>query len=1136
MLGNSWLLKCIALLMTTLFVGSATAEQCTKIFPGGIQSHSPSGNIQMGYMSRVYGSGPMLTAPAVAHTHSWQDQVGLCDGVKCTASGTRASTQDVDFLTGTEVPVVFELSTSNNNVSNGYNAGTLALPAADYGTVSIGQESTVRFTTVDGTYRTKSITTHYKSVIEFQPGIYWVNGNLDWTAQDTRIRRLNGSNGRVTLYVSGNVNISQLHFEGFSDGQIRIYAKGNVTAGNDFIFPGEIHASGRVGFGERAKITGGIYSGNFSTGNGAVVRYTRQNHDHKMGALNPAYNSAFELTPGNYWVDGGFDASVASKFRKVGGSGVVRIFVRGNINVQHNASFEGFAGGDLVMYSTGNITLTSQTDLPAFVYAVGDVTINFSNSARYKGGITGRNVFIGQNSIVEYLDPVDLGPLCDDQPSVTAVDHYELSYSPTALTCQTVPVTISAYDSQGNLATVPSTVTLSPLSAWQGSGILSFIGQGTAYLRRSPGTYELGVSSAEPQAINATLCVTANCKITLLASGFLVDVPDFISGDSVRMTIQAVKADEDDPQKCSPAFDSGTRTLSFWSSYEDPNEEVQVGNQSVSIDGATIGKTSETATPIDITFSQNATARLSSLTYPDAGEMALHVKYSGAEGSTEEDLTMLSLDGEGRFIVTPILKVKTPDAPECDPERFLIEGYGCEAFGAAGDGFGLEISAVNVQGNATPNFRHPNIGLSVSEVGDESYYPRDGDAPIVYPESYKHDFYNSISFEGDSGYPVPRVNDVGILKIKVTALDYIQVGNDVAGISDEWIRFTPAYLDIEQDIELTPSCSMAEYSYQDQPIYFDEGAQLQVIGKNRQGITTKNYDRGVFWRFGGLSAHRFFSSTGVNALDRKIQESDIDVECLATDDLTSCRAQRLSYDSTLAELSPDDEGDGLRRYSLDGSATYRRRAGEPDRDDAPFLAIIRLFIDGEDLSDQDNVSYSRGGGGTSADYYLSERIIGNRVYLGRVRTQNIIAPDIPPPPRVKMPLWLEQWSGSAFIPEDDQGCTTIRSAALDEEYKGNLQKVTVYSQFSSADQQQGVGIQAVNGTEDRFDGSALIEHLIESPVGTPFWLCQSHEPGLGGICGYVENEEGNSARAAAQVTFGIHKGPKPLIFRRELYR
>lgn len=132
-----------------------------------------------------------------------------------------------------------------------------------------------------------------------------------------------------------------------------------------------------------------------------------------MGRLNPAYNSTFELTPGNYWIDGGFDASVASKFRKVGGSGVVRLFVRGNINVQHDASFEGFAGGDLVMYSTGKITLTSQTDLPAFVYAVGDVEINFSEGASYRGGITGRNVYIGQNSIVRYLDPVDLGPLCE---------------------------------------------------------------------------------------------------------------------------------------------------------------------------------------------------------------------------------------------------------------------------------------------------------------------------------------------------------------------------------------------------------------------------------------------------------------------------------------------------------------------------------------------------------------------------------------------------------------------------------------------------------------------------------------------------------------------------------------------------
>ncbi len=1093
----------------------------------------------MGYMSRVFGSGSVLTAPTVTHTSSWGDQVGLCDDVMCTASGTHASTQNVEFLTGTEVPVVFELSTSNNNVSNGYQAGTVALPAADYGTVSVGQEATVRFSSIDGTYRTKTIRTNNKSTLEFQPGTYWVNGDLDWSAQGTRIRRLNGSSGPVTLYVSGSVNIAGVDkddmsvFEGFSDGQIRLYVKGNVNAGNYLAFPGEIHAEGWVGFGMNALVVGGVYAGNFPSGNTATIRYTRQNHDHMMGSLKPAYNSTFELSPGNYWVDGDFDANVSSKFKKIGGNGVVRLFVRGNINVQHGTSFEGFAGGDLVMYSTGKITLTSQTDLPAFVYAVGDVKINFSQGARYRGGITGRNVYIGQNSIVQYLDPVDLGPLCDDQPSVTAVDHYDLSYSPTALTCQTVPVTISAYDSQGNLATVPSTVTLSPSGAWQGSGALSFIGQGTAYMRRSPGTYELGISSADPQAINATLCETTNCKITLLASGFVVDVPDFTSGGSAGVTIQAVKADEDDPQKCSPAFDSGTRTLSFWSSYEEPSEEVQVGNRTVSIDGATIGKTSETATPIDITFSQNATARLSSLTYPDAGQMGLHVRYSGVEGSTEEDLTMLSLEGEGRFIVTPILKVRIPGAPACDPERFPTQDVNCKAFGAAGDSFGLEISAVNIQGDATPNFRHSSIGLSVNEAGDEGYYPRDGDVPIVYPKNYKHDFSNSINFEGESSYPVPRVNDVGILKIKVTALDYIEAGNHVTGTSDKWIRFTPAYLDINQDIWLTPGCSVAGYSYQDQPIAFAEGAQLQVIGKNRQGVTTKNYDIGIFWRFGGFSAHRFFSNTGVNAMDRKIQENDIDSGCLDTNDLASCRAQRLSYESTLAAL-PDVEGDGQRGYSLNGSITYLRRGGSPDADDAPFLAALQLFIDREQLIDLDQVSYSRDGGLTPADY-LSELIVGNQVYLGRVRTQNVIAPDIPTPPRAEMPLWLEQWDGSAFRPGDDQGCTAFHSAPSGI-YKGHLREVAVDRQFSMADQQQGVGIQAATGTEGRFDGSAVVEHIIESSAGAAFWLCQRGDPGLGGICGYVENEEGNSARAAAQVTFGIYKGPQPLIFRREVYR
>jgi len=346
-------------------------------------------------------------------------------------------------------------------------------------------------------------------------------------------------------------------------------------------------------------------------------------------------------------------------------------------------------------------------------------------------------------------------------------------------------------------------------------------------------------------------------------------------------------------------------------------------------------------------------------------------------------------------------------------------------------------------------------------------------------------------------------------------------------------RFVPAYLAIEKSIDLEPSCSKAEYSYQGQPIFFNESARLHVIGKNRQGETTLNYDRGEFWRFGGLSKHKMFSATDIDALDRKVRDGDI--ECQAAD-YRNCWAKRLADDSSLAALTDDVVGDGQRSYSLNGSVTYLRRAIQLDKYDAPFEAAVRLFIDREDLSDQDDVTHSLDGESLSADY-LSEPIQGSQVRLGRVRAENVIASDIPAPPRANLPLWLEQWDGNFFNPKDDQGCTTFESNPVDSDYKGNLKMVDVDRQFSAEKekQQEGVGIQAITGTENRFDGSALIEHIIKGPAGTaPLWLCQSHESGLGGICSYYKSED--ISRAMAQVTFGIYQGPKPLIFRRERYR
>jgi len=405
----------------------------------------------MGYESRVYGGGSTLVAPMVTHTHNPSPdpnkQSGYCGAneagaVKCLASGTFAAKSTVNILTGTEVPSVFEKSSGvNGNLSTSENQSPLTRAAGDYGTVTVGQNSTIRFSSnaPGSTYRMRTTKTNYLSTLEFEAGSYWIDGDLDLREQGSKLRRIGSGTEPVIIYVNGNVNAGQITLENFATGQILLYSTGNVSFGNSLIFPGRIHASGSVSFGTNAVITGGVYGSSLLSANSAMIRYTRVGHDHVLGSLpsrGDRYNATYELAPGNYYFSGNLNLSVQTTFRKLPGTtGKVRLFVNGNINVEYAAKFEGFGAGELLMYSTGNVDISSQNHMPVFVYAAQDVTISFSSNARFRGGISARNITVGQGTIVEYATPTDLGPACTDQPSLPSVHHYRLDYSPTALTC-----------------------------------------------------------------------------------------------------------------------------------------------------------------------------------------------------------------------------------------------------------------------------------------------------------------------------------------------------------------------------------------------------------------------------------------------------------------------------------------------------------------------------------------------------------------------------------------------------------------------------------------------------------------------------------------------------------------------------
>ncbi|MBE7374790.1 DUF6701 domain-containing protein [Pseudomonas lopnurensis] len=1101
---------CVVLALWAVCVQSA--EQCTAVFPGGIQSHSPSGFIQMGYMSRVYGSGPTLNAPTVNHTHTWADQYGLCDGVICSATGNHTSTVNVDFQAGSDVPTTFQLSTSDNNIANGYQSGTLSLSAGDYGTVSVGQASTIRFATANSIYKVKTISTAYQSTVEFQPGTYWVNGNLDWQAQDTRIRRLSGNDGMVTLYVSGNVNIGQAQIEGFSEGQVRLYVQGNVTVGNNFVFPGEIHARGQVSLGMNAVVTGGIYSGNFSTGNTATIRYTRANYDHKMGTLNPAYNSTFELSPGNYWIDGGFTANVASKFRKIGGNGVVRIFVRGDINVQHDASFEGFSGGDLVMYSTGNITLTSQTDLPAFVYAAGDVTINFSNNARYKGGITGRNVYIGQGSIVEYLDPVDLGPLCDDEPSVIAVDHYSLDYSATALTCEPVPVKVSAYDSQGNLSSVSATVTLSPAGAWQGSGTLTFVGQGTAYMKRLPGVYTLGIASADPQAINATLCSTANCQITLRDSGFIFkDLSPMIAGKEQAAHIQAVRKDET-TEACVPGFASGgARQISFSASYENPTS----GTMAPVVAGTTLIP-GEPAQSISLTFGSDASASLP-VTYMDAGRIKLTARYEGSASSEDEGLVMT---GEDSFVSRPYgFCIKPPQEAPISIDEEIIDFDSLVRF-KAGDSFSVSVRAIRWDGNGevygstdepllaenicdndpTPNYRQNE---STNFEGIPKLIQPVGGMAGTASGSFKHQDDQVINGTVSANV---TLNEVGFFRIQTeTPPAYLDADmSDSISQSAVIGRIIPAWLEVESTLIQQFGCAASAFTYQDQPTRLSGG--LEVKGFGRGGNQTLNY-RDDFWRVGTDQVYGLYRSDSAPVED---EESHVTPR------------PALELDPTNARLQFNDD------YHYPRQAT-------PSAADAPFGLKWIVW----DLHDDDKVYFSNRQGEESdwgektVGVLVSGLIQDSQFRLGRVRSENI---RIPLGNSAQAPIMLEHWSGAAWQSATDS-CTTLTEPIDTPEQLSFPDPGVTAATLDAADWDQSL-LQVTATAPSSPHGSVLLRHLLldKDNDANATWLCRQRSEAnapLGGVCSHGEGE---IAETRSSITFGIYQGPEPLIFRREVYR
>ncbi|WP_396267046.1 DUF6701 domain-containing protein [Ideonella sp.] len=233
-----------------------------------------------------------------------------------------------------------------------------------------------------------------------------------------------------------------------------------------------------------------------------------------------------------------------------------------------------------------------------------------------------------------------------------------------------------------------------------GSSTTTVVGQVTTPSTATVGATGLSLTPANAKPVFCGLGVTANstnvCTMTVADAGFLLSVPHHRAGYSQTVSLSAVKK-ADNTLACAPAF-TGTQTVNVGCSYLNPTTGTRpllVGgttatNTSTNPSGTCNGSTSTRSLVFDANGQTTTTVQ-----YDDVGQMQLSVSASGSGSGAG-----LSLTGSANFVIAPF-------------KGFLLSNQPGSAI-AAGSSFGYTITAVNAAMAATPNFGRETLPESIT--------------------------------------------------------------------------------------------------------------------------------------------------------------------------------------------------------------------------------------------------------------------------------------------------------------------------------------------------------------------------------------------------------------------------------------
>ncbi len=540
----------------------------------------------------------------------------------------------------------------------------------------------------------------------------------------------------------------------------------------------------------------------------------------------------------------------------------------------------------------------------------------------------------------------------------------------------------------------------------------------------------------------------------------------------------------------------GAKGLQFWSGYLNPGTGTRQVSVTDDVDTQFIGTSEAGATARTVAFTQGQAQVIAK--YKDVGRISINMK----DTSVADPNLPNGIRGGAQLVVKPadfVLSsiVRPDDATPADCVNGVTPnpgagGPGGGVFQRAGRPFCATVTAVDAEGDTTPNFGNEGEGVLLTA----------NLSPACTGCSNNPSLQVETALSFSSGVATGRYSwgEVGIITLtpSVEDGDYLGAGDVTGTTSGNVGRFIPAELAVAVNTpQLGTGCGT--FGYQDQPLKYTTQPVISVTARNDAGGTTANYT-GPWWKITNGSL-----TPGTQGARYTAAAGTLDVGALPD----------VSTDPVINDAG---NGTGTLTFSM-GATGIAFSRGAPS---APFAADIALSLN---VLDDDGAAYPsnpvRFGDATPGNGIAFSN--GKEIRYGRLVLENAFGSELLD---LDMPLRAEYYAGAAsgFVLNTADNCTAVVAGDVGfSNRKGNLSADPAVGATSFS---AGRGAVTLGAPGSGNDGSVDVTIDLGGAAQRWLrydWLTDGNQDG-------VPDDD-----PQATATFGIYRGDEQFIYFRELY-